>query len=598
MADAGSSTSTMNGPGWTAFEARKDLEVYGDNAHLLFVADLRLNFDDVDTFASTALTDGSNDKKCDLVSVDRDAGVIVVAQGFVKGNPDGKAPPANKATDLNAAVSWLLAGDLDQVPETLRSAAIEARDALRADEITEIQIWFTHNMDEVKNVDDELDQARKTADALVRQNFPDAAVDVTYAQVGRKTLEADYKKIQATILVTDEIEFPIVDGFETAGTSWSAYNTAILATDLRQLWKKHGTLLMSPNIRDYLGVRKSERNINFGIKKTAKERPEDFQIFNNGITAMVHEFKVEGEGDTRKLVVTGLGIVNGGQTTGSIGTLADADVEALSRARVQVRFVKSSDLEIMESVVRYNNTQNKVETTDFRSKDAVQDRLRAEFEKVPDAQYRGGRRGGVDDAIKRDRSVLPDSSVAQALAAFHGEPNLAYNELRQIWDNDATYARFFNEFVSARHIVFCYSLLKAVEKAKLDISSKDTAKRTKAETGHTTFFSNRGSSLLLVGAIGLSVETILGRAVVNNYELQFKQNLSPEKARELWQPIVAAGLAFSSRLTNATNLGLKNQDRVKQAITDFTGLIEATRDADTAKFDTFADVVLPAADKT
>ena len=355
---------------------------------------------------------------------------------------------------------------------------------------------------------------------------------------------------------------------------------------------------MSPNIRDYLGVRKSERNINFGIKKTAKERPEDFQIFNNGITAMVHEFKVEGEGDTRKLVVTGLGIVNGGQTTGSIGTLADADVEALSRARVQVRFVKSSDLEIMESVVRYNNTQNKVETTDFRSKDAVQDRLRAEFEKVPDAQYRGGRRGGVDDAIKRDRSVLPDSSVAQALAAFHGEPNLAYNELRQIWDNDATYARFFNEFVSARHIVFCYSLLKAVEKAKLDISSKDTAKRTKAETGHTTFFSNRGSSLLLVGAIGLSVETILGRAVVNNYELQFKQNLSPEKARELWQPIVAAGLAFSSRLTNATNLGLKNQDRVKQAITDFTGLIEATRDADTAKFDTFADVVLPAADKT
>jgi len=53
---------TTDAPGYAAFERRDDLVVYGDNALLLFVAQLKLGFDDVDTFASNSLTDGSNDK--------------------------------------------------------------------------------------------------------------------------------------------------------------------------------------------------------------------------------------------------------------------------------------------------------------------------------------------------------------------------------------------------------------------------------------------------------------------------------------------------------------------------------------------------------
>jgi hypothetical protein len=37
------------------------------------------------------------------------------------------------------------------------------------------------------------------------------------------------------------------------------------------------------------------------------------------------------------------------------------------------------------------------------------------------------------------------SAVAQALAAFHLEPNLAYNETRRIWVDDAVYARYFSD---------------------------------------------------------------------------------------------------------------------------------------------------------
>jgi AIPR protein len=581
------------GPGWMALAGRDDLERYGpSSALLLFAAQLRLGFDDADTFAADALTDGGNDKKCDLVAVMRDTGRIVIAQSYRALQPASKTEaPANKASDLNTAVSWLLAGDLDQLPDVLRSAAEEARDAINSGEISELQIWAVHNLPESTNVKVELQQAATTATGLIRNGFPDAAVNVSYHEIGLATLDEDYRKIQAPILVAEEITFDVTGGFETSGSSWTAYNTAVKASTLRVLWKKYGTDLMSPNIRDYLGVRKSERNINYGIKQTAKDNPANFIIYNNGITAMVHGFEVVKVGTGAKVKVSGIGIVNGGQTTGSIGTLSDVEAKNLDEALVQIRFVASKDTAILENVVKFNNTQNKIEATDFRSKDAVQERLRHEFALIPEAQYKGGRRGGAGDAIRRDRTALPDGSVAQALAAFHGWPNLAYNDLRQIWEDDPTYGRFFNENLHARHLLFCYSLLKAIEYTKLELTRIGEATRTAAQKAHAEFFRSRGSSHLLTAAIGHSIETVLGRAVVDRFALQFIENLTPSAALVRWIPVVKTGLAFSAQLLDATNLGLKSPERVAEAMQRFSAMIEATRAVSSATFDSFGALV-------
>lgn len=39
-----------------------------------------------------------------------------------------------------------------------------------------------------------------------------------------------------------------------------------------------------------------------------------------------------------------------------------------------------------------------------------------------------GGRGGASDAIKRSKFALPSYTVAQALAAFHGDPVTAYDK--------------------------------------------------------------------------------------------------------------------------------------------------------------------------
>lgn len=457
--------------------------------------------------------------------------------------------------------------------------------------MSELEIWYVHNLPESANVHRELAQAASTADALIKREYPDADVDVTSFEIGQSGLEQEYARTQAPILVDDTFVFDVPGGFELSAEGWSAFSTAINADALRKIWTDHTTQLMSPNIRDYLGMVRSAGNINFGIKETAKSEPENFAIFNNGITVLVNDYSHDAE--SAQLTIRGIGIVNGGQTTGAIGELSSKEADKLAQASVMTRFVKCNDPAVLEDIVRFNNTQNKVEATDFRSKDPIQERLRDEFTKVPDAEYRGGRRGGASDAIVRRRGLLADSSVAQSLAAFHGRPNLAYNETRTIWDNDAIYASVFRETISARHIVLVFGLLRAVDRAKQVIMAIAEDDRTDAQKRHAEFFRSRGSNLLLVAAIGSCIETIMGRPVTDRTQLIFKKNLSPADATDRWQPVVDTLLSFSKLLSPATDLGLKSQERVAKAIEDFSSMVEATRSANPGPFETIGADILP-----
>lgn len=585
-------TGTTGNKAMTAFAAQSDLGQYGSNALLLFALQLRWAIGDIHSTAAVALTDAANDKKCDLVHVDRAAGRVVVAQGYFSGSDDPRAAPANKAADLNTAVTWLLQGPLEGLPEVLRSAAGEVRDALEHEQIREFYIWYVHNAPESENVKTEINQAVLTADALLRERFGGDQIEVAGAEIGRTELERLYERTEAPIAITDELTVEVPGGFETSGGHWRAFTTAVPGVWLREQWEKYETDLMSPNVRDYLGIVRSERNINNGIKTTAAETPDRFWIYNNGITVLVHDYKLEGPDDgIYKLTLIGAGIVNGAQTTGSLATLTDEAAPRLSETEVLTRFVKCDDAEVLADIVKFNNTQNKVEAADFRSKDTVQDRLRQEFDSIPDADYRGARRGGVRDAIERSANRLPDSAVAQALAAFQLQPNLAYNETRRIWEENAVYSRFFSEETSARNVVFAYSLLRALEAAKQRIAEIPEADRTEAQAKHIQCFRRRGSISMMLAAISGSIELFLDRPVPNRAKLRFTDNCSPRDATERWQPIVDAALSFSAQLMDATDLGLKNAETVKGAMEKFQGMIEATREANADRYKTFADKV-------
>ncbi|MFE7603762.1 AIPR family protein [Brachybacterium paraconglomeratum] len=582
------------GPGWDALSAREELAAFGEgNSIALFAAELILGVEDAESFAAESLTDSGNDKSCDLVAVMRESGILVIAQAYATKLEHKRAnfAPANKAADLNTAVTWLLEGKLDGLPSALKDAATEARDALANGEIEELQLWSVHNCKEGANVASELDQARITAHALLSRMGLTQTPSVSSREIGHTAINELYQSTQLHVRVTETISFSTMGGFEVSQENWSAYCTSIQLSELRKLWKKHETQLLSPNVRDYLGLRKDHGNINHGIKTTARSNPYDFFIFNNGITALVHNYLPSEEGDA--VTVEGFGIVNGGQTTGAIGTLDDGDSTGLSDAWVQIRFIKSARSSTLQDVVKYNNTQNKIHPSDFRSTDAIQRRLREEFEVIPDAEYRGARRGGIQDAIKRDRRLLPDNTVAQALAAFHGSPNLAHSYVGSIWEIDSNYSKFFKPNLTARHVVFCYSALRCVEDQKRSIMTIPADKRTAAQDKLADFFGARGGTHLLVTALGRGMETFLDRKIADPFDLQFRDNLSPAEAVDAWEPIVRTALSFSSQLKSATSVSLKQPSVVDAAISSFESLLEAVKDDKRSTFEAFAHLVEP-----
>jgi hypothetical protein len=102
-------------PWLSAFGQRDDLQVYGDNGLGPFALALRFGLDDLETAAADSIMDGADDKKCDILYVDRNDGIAVIAQCYYSKKPK-KAAPSNKAADLNTAVAWLLQSVIRKLP--------------------------------------------------------------------------------------------------------------------------------------------------------------------------------------------------------------------------------------------------------------------------------------------------------------------------------------------------------------------------------------------------------------------------------------------------------------------------------------------------
>jgi len=582
-----SSASALSGP-TTSLEAlaqRADLKQYGANALVLFALELNQTLEDIDSVAANSLTDSPDDKKCDLVYVDRDAGRAIIAQGYVAQDANKTAAPSNKASDLNTAAAWLLSKDLASLPEGLRPAAQELDTALSDGVISHIELWYCHNLPQSQNVQDELAKVQATANGLLGANYPDLSIEVNVYEVGRERLQGWYESSQIAILVTDEFDIKVSGGFQESGDKWESYCTSVRGDWLRELFVKYETKLFSANVRDYLGSIRSDRNINNNIKETARLLPKRFWAYNNGLTFLVNGFEISQQADGLHLVIKGISIVNGAQTTGALGSV---DPAPLADAKVLARFVKCSDSDVVRDVIRYNNSQNQVEAADFRSNDAVQDRLRKEFSTIPDSEYRGGRRGSERDVIARPANLLPSNTVAQALAAFHGQPNIAYNERGRIWLDDNTYSRFFSEKTTARHIVLAYGLVKVIEESKLKLVAIPESSRTNVEKEQVEFYRQRGSIFLLTAAMGHSVETFLGVPVPDRFALRFKDNVSPKQAIEYWRPLIQPSLSFATQLRPGLEGGMKNPQKVQEAVLTFQSLLEAIKNANSATFASFA----------
>lgn len=220
----------------------------------------------------------------------------------------------------------------------------------------------------------------------------------------------------------------------------------IPVTEVAELMRQYGEILLDRNIRRYLGLRGNR--VNEGIKSTlCSLHPENFYFFNNGLTLVCTDFTYNAlQKENYCVKVENLQIVNGGQTCMTIfktleGIQNDGGKLPIN-ASVLIRLYKlpKDNEDIALQITHATNSQNPVDLKDLRSNDEIQLRLEMDIKQLGYVY----RRKRADTAIKP--TDITTGTAAEAVLS--------------IWRNAPHQARFFSRehFGKLYDIIFSSAL--------------------------------------------------------------------------------------------------------------------------------------------
>jgi hypothetical protein len=162
-----------------------------------------------------------------------------------------------------------------------------------------------------------------------------------------------------------------------SSADYRSFLAIIPGTLLHSLYHEFGARLLELNVRSFLQAR---GKVNRGIRDTLKTEPARFLAYNNGISATAESVQLVREEDGRSAIekITGLQIVNGGQTVASIHRAKERDKADLSEVYVQAKItlVRPEHIETLVPLIsRCANTQNRVNEADFSANHAFHIRI-------------------------------------------------------------------------------------------------------------------------------------------------------------------------------------------------------------------------------
>lgn len=389
-------------------------------------------------------TDGWADGGCDFIC--RHDGIVTIIQAKYRGKSASEAPekfdefadvlarlhpklgakvPKNDAVkDIIADINWeqdqfdLQFITLGKVNEAMR--AREARGQAALTEIRGISERVDLTLIDEQGLNERLRDAESTSQGVNRP------VDLLFTPpAGQETPWFTYES-------------------STGRRAWVGLVSARHLSNLRHFRNR----LFALNIRNYIGDNKT----NAQIKQTATNEPENFFFYNNGIAAVAT--RVTPNADRATLQCEHFSIINGAQTFRSLikahaATPATAgDAQVLIRVTEVALRAKTADQAFIDNVTQFNNTQNPVRISDFRSNDAVQRQLNKRFQKL-------SRKGGKQYSYKNKRTgdrerntiAIGMEEFAQTLFSFRVGPPDVYGGKQHLFDTspEGGYAKVFGE---------------------------------------------------------------------------------------------------------------------------------------------------------
>ncbi len=445
---------------------RAGLGVPKDRAFLMLATETLLALYDYELSESdlsdSCRFDGSNDRGVDAYYRDDDSRLVIIIQA--KSNQ----PEARKQqTDLN---------ELREVPaDLLRKATAD----LCNDEVRQILPALREAVDQgytfrlIYALGSPIANRNRKwiAERVGRAELTDLPGCAVYVEVfDKEKLEDAYTRYLGTgsRSSTDfRFDLPSDQYHESSGSGFRTIEATMPAPAYLSAFEEYGDALFRYNPRFHLG----SNRVNKDILDTLRERPEQFFLFNNGITAVCEGFTIEkGVLDVRDFQV-----VNGCQTTHALDEARKRFSDRLDKASINLRLIEGQGLQ--NAVSAGTNRQTALQYTDevsgrpeLRKLKDLFSRLnppwffehkRGEWRSAPQRERLRFARGSgerTSEALSRSR-VLRPKPVAQAALAARGEPGRAKDRVREIFTDVEDNADFQTIFGCKPYELLLPSLL-------------------------------------------------------------------------------------------------------------------------------------------
>lgn len=246
----------------------------------------------------------------------------------------------------------------------------------------------------------------------------------------------------------------------------------ICAYDLAMLNNKYYSteigrnILFGHNLRESLNPKTSK---SYGVmKKTIETCPDNFWYYNNGITIIAESVKPTCEGEITSIKLEKFSIVNGAQTTSSLGLILqqakrDRDMlveESLKKAYVMARILKVSDKNTKNAIAIYNNTQNPINNRDMVANNIEQRKLHdwlidVSYPQIFVENRRGSKVPNNFNKLFAHRKTSNETLAQLVYAGFYLQPFTAKDKKAALFYNDTSQSLYtMNEIY---HKVFHYA---------------------------------------------------------------------------------------------------------------------------------------------
>jgi hypothetical protein len=197
------------------------------------------------------------------------------------------------------------------------------------------------------------------------------------------------------------------------------------------LYKKERERLFAYNIRSFLGKR-----VNKAVVETAARNPSEFFYFNNGVSAICTDIEDLGK---NKFRFHSFQVINGAQTVGSLAAVPNLSPDCEVILRITQGASVKTEKGFNADVIRFNNTQNVVRASDFRSNDRIQLWIEEQFNRLK-------ARGAVSSPLRyvrkrsfkrvRGADAIKLEELAKIRFAFLVEPTRCIADPRSLWTGE------------------------------------------------------------------------------------------------------------------------------------------------------------------